>query len=424
MRTTGRPIQDTSLFIDRAAAGRRAVMLHVDVQGTLGYNLTEARELAHSAGICIAGEVVAKRLRQHPRWLVGRGKVDELRQHLQQRGADLLLVNNDPSAGQQRNLEQALDCRVIGRAELIIQIFAERARTFEGQLQVELAQLKHVQTRLVRGWSHLDRQKGGIGLRGAGETQLELDRRMLETRIKFVQSRLGQVKQRREQSRRRRTRSGAATVALVGYTNAGKSTLFNALTKAAVVAEDKLFATLDPTLRRFPVPGFGELVLADTVGFVSRLPHTLVDAFKATLQEVVEANLLIHVMDGASTDLDRCIGDVEEVLREIGADEVPRINVLNKCDLPNAGQLVPGAEPVSALTGQGLDRLMLRIGQALGALPIVDVRLPPSAGGTRAWLYACGAVIDEAATEEGGVRLRVRGDKRLLARLRRDTAVN
>ena len=410
---------EKSLFIDRLAAGRRVVLLHVDLDSGAAPDSAETAELAISAGLAVVAEVTARRRQEHPRWLVGSGKVDALRQVIQSRDADGLVVNNDLSARQQRNLEQTLGCRVMGRSELIIHIFAQRARTFEGQLQVELAQLTHAQTRLVRGWSHLERQKGGIGLRGgAGEKQLELDQRMLATRIKAVRGRLAQVRKRRGQGQRQRRRSGARTVALVGYTNAGKSTLFNALAMAGAVAEDKLFATLDPTLRRIDVPGSAQVVLADTVGFISHLPHTLIDAFKATLEEVSQADLLIHVMDAAAPRLEQRIGDVEAVLEEIGADAIARIDVHNKCDLPQAQPAPPGALAVSAATGAGLDALRSRIASALGVQAPVEVDLPATAGGVRAWLYAADAVLDETSADDGGMRLKVRGDERLMARLR------
>ena len=411
---------EKSLFIDRLAAGRRVVLLHVDMESGPTLDLAETAELATSAGLAPVAKVVARRRRRHPRWLVGSGKVDELRHLIDTHSASALVVNNDLSARQQRNLEEALDCRVMSRSELIIHIFAQRARTFEGQLQVELAQLKHAQTRLVRGWSHLDRQKGGIGLRGAGEKQLELDQRMLTVRIKAAQSRLAQVRKRRGQGQRQRRRSGARTVALVGYTNAGKSTLFNALATAAVVVEDKLFATLDPTLRRIEIPGVAQVVLADTVGFVSHLPHTLIDAFKATLEEVGRADLLIHVMDGAAPRLDQRVRDVEAVLEEIGAQAIPRIDVLNKSDLPQLEPPPPNALPLSAVSGRGLDKLRSRIALALGVQPPIEVDLPASAAGVRAWLYAADAVLGETSTSDGGMRLKVRGDERLMARLRRD----
>ncbi len=413
------------MFFDRFAPGRHAVLLHLQLRGVDNFDSGEFRELANSAGIGIALEMVARRRERHPRLLVGEGKARELGRAVASLSADLVLVNHDLSPGQQRNLERVVGCRVMTRTELILHIFAERARTFEGKLQVELAQLEHARTRLVRGWTHLDRQKGGIGLRGGGETQIELDRRMLSDRIKRVQARLGQVARRRGQGRRRRSRSGTMTVSLVGYTNAGKSTLFNALTAAAAVAEDRLFATLDPTMRKLSVPGAGAVVLADTVGFISRLPHTLVDAFKATLEEVASADLLVHVVDASAADAERRRHEVEQVLADIGAQAIPVVTALNKCDLIGERTSVARnsssnrSVSVSAVSGEGLQRLVEAIGVALGVQEPLSLTLPLSAGRARAWLYARGAVLGEEITEDGGSRLRVRADPRLRARLDR-----
>ena len=413
------------MFFDRFAPGRHAVLLDVEFRGAERFDAGEFRELAGSAGVGVALGIAAKRRERHPRLLVGEGKAKEVRAAVARHSADLVLVNEELSPGQQRNLERVVGCRVMTRTELILNIFAERARTFEGKLQVELAQLQHARTRLVRGWTHLDRQKGGIGLRGGGETQIELDKRMLTERIGKVRSRLEQVAGRRAQGRRRRGRSGAATVSLVGYTNAGKSTLFNALTAARTVAEDRLFATLDPTMRRLDVPGAGEVVLADTVGFVSRLPHTLIDAFKATLEEVINADLLVHVVDRSAPESHWRRREVERVLREIGADSVPVVTALNKCDLIDGARSGPyksgtgNSVPVSAKTGEGLERLVEAIGAALGVQAPVSLALPLAAGRARAWLYEKGAVLGEETTEDGGTLLTVRADAGVRAHLDR-----
>ena len=411
------------MFFDRFAPGRRAVLLHVEVQGRENFDLGEFRELAVSAEIGVALEIFARRREKHPRLLVGEGKAEQVHDAVAAYAADLVLVNHELSPGQQRNLERIVGCRVMTRTELILNIFADRARTFEGKLQVELAQLEHARTRLVRGWTHLDRQKGGIGLRGGGETQIELDKRMLGERIRKTQARLERVARRRGQGRRRRGRSGALSVSLVGYTNTGKSTLFNALTAARAIAEDRLFATLDPTMRKLDVPGAGAVVLADTVGFVSSLPHTLIDAFKATLEEVANADLLVHVVDANASDAERRKHEVEKVLVEIGAETVPVVTALNKCDLVahgtdgvlgcNGGRTIR----VSAKTGEGLPDLVEAIGTALGVRAPVSLLLPTSAGATRAWLYERGAVVDEEITEDGGSLLRVRADSRVRARI-------
>jgi GTP-binding protein HflX len=309
---------------------------------------------------------------------------------------------------------------MITRTELILTIFAERARSHEGQLQVELAQLKHAQTRLVRGWTHLDRQKGGIGMRGAGEKQIELDQRMLSARVKATEQKLQDVARRRRQNRRSRNRQGTPTVSLVGYTNAGKSTLFNAITQAEVFAQDLLFATLDPTTRKIKVPGAGNVVMTDTVGFVSALPHALVEAFKATLEEVVHSDLLLHVVDGSDPLREDRIEQVQAVLDDIGAAEVPSLIIVNKADLMDAEQraLLDNSALVSALTGQGVTQLLNSIGTALGVVAPHQVVLSPKDGKNRAWLYQSGAVLEETLLTDGSVKLTVRADDKLLGQMR------
>ncbi len=417
------------MFFDRPEAGRKAVVLHVHFRALAAQApdaiddeaaLAECVELARTAQVDVVETVRATRDHPHPRAFVGSGKLAELRRRMRSNDADLLIINHELGAGQQRNLETDLKCRVITRTELILTIFADRARTYEGQLQVELAQLKHAQTRLVRGWTHLDRQKGGIGLRGAGETQLELDQRMLSERIKTTERKLDQVAKRRALGRRRRERSKTPTVSLVGYTNAGKSTLFNSLTTAEVLSEDKLFATLDPTMRRLQIDGVGEIVLADTVGFISKLPHSLIEAFKATLEEVSGADLLLHVVDGASPGVGARINEVNAVLEEIGALQLPTLLVLNKMDLAaeDGRELLDarGIE-VSALTGEGLPALKQAIADALGVAAPTEVLIAPEDGRTRAWLYRLGAVIDERIAEDGRVAMKLRADPVLIERL-------
>lgn len=415
------------MLFERPEAGRHAVVLNIELRNGANPDKDEFVELARSAEIDVVEVVTARRDAPHPKTYVGSGKVDEVRRVLRSARADLLLVNHELSAGQQRSLERALDCHVITRTELILTIFAARARSHEGQLQVELAQLKHAQTRLVRGWTHLDRQKGGIGMRGAGEKQIELDQRMLSERIKAVEKKIAGVTKRRDQNRRGRHRRGTPTVTLVGYTNAGKSTLFNRMTQASVYAEDQLFATLDPTMRRIEVPGLNDVVLADTVGFVSLLPHSLVEAFKATLEEVVQADLLLHVIDAADPLWEERVAQVRDVLKEIGAEDVPEMLVLNKIDLlpytkvpsveTEVCDTLQGVYPVSAIQGTGIDELIEGIGAALGVVAPHQVVLDSGDGRTRAWLYRSGAVLDEQTMEDGSLQLTLQADETLLKQL-------
>lgn len=409
------------MLFDRPEAGRRTLLLQIELRKEANPDAQELAELARSAQLVVASVVTVKRDAPHPRWFVGSGKVEELAQALALQNADIVLVNHDLSPAQQRNLEQALDCRLITRTELILTIFADRARSHEGQLQVELAQLKHAQTRLVRGWTHLDRQKGGIGMRGAGEKQIELDQRMLSERIKATQGKIAEVSKRRQQNRRGRNRRGTPTITLVGYTNAGKSTLFNSLTDAHVLAQDMLFATLDPTMRKVQVPGTGEVVLADTVGFVSLLPHTLVEAFKATLEEVIHSDLLLHVVDASDPLWRERKEQVQQVLDEIGAGELRQLVVLNKADLlsPEAQRSLAGFGClISAQLHEGLDGLVKQMGDVLGVVAPHRVILPAADGRNRAWLYQSGAVLAEKLREDGSVQLTVQADQQLLGQIR------
>jgi GTP-binding protein HflX len=343
----------------------RALLVEVDFgAGEREARLAELKDLAASAGAEVADIVTARRARPAPALFAGRGKVDELAARRAATDADLVIFDHALSGAQQRNLERALQCRVVDRVSLILDIFAQRAQSAEGKLQVELAQLQHLSTRLVRGWTHLERQAGGIGLRGPGETQLETDRRLIGMRVKMLKSRLARIASQRETQRRARRRAAVRNVALVGYTNAGKSTLFNRLTGATSYTADQLFATLDTTLRRLVLQGAETVVLSDTVGFVRDLPHDLIAAFRATLKEAVDADLLLHVVDNAHPGRDEQIQAVDAVLTEIGADQVPQILVRNKCD---AGVCEPGVERdeygriravrLSALTGAGVPEL-------------------------------------------------------------------
>ncbi len=412
-------------MFERRQRGDRAVLVHPVLRDSSEDALGEFIELVESAGVEVLDVVTGHRQQPDPRYYIGSGKVDEVAERVQAHGADLVLVNHPLTPVQERNLERRLQARVLDRTTLILDIFAQRARSHEGKLQVELAQLRHLATRLVRGWTHLERQKGGIGLRGPGETQLETDRRLLAERVKYLQKRLEKVGRQRAQSRRSRQRSDTFQVSLVGYTNAGKSSLFNRLTGAAVLAEDRLFATLDPTARRIELESGLEAVLLDTVGFVRDLPHELVAAFKATLQESREADLLLHVIDSADPHRQEKEMQVERVLEEIGAEQVPCIRVYNKIDLSQRTATVQCDDQgmvqsvaVSARTGQGVEDLLEAIGRRLQPERVRTVlTLAPGEGALRARLHALDVVQEERYLEDGRCRLQVEMDRRNWDRL-------
>ena len=401
-------------MFDRSKRGEHALLIQPHAGKLEADVLEEFTDLARSAGASIAATISARIDRPNPSILIGSGKLEEVRAAADASDADLVLINHALSPIQERNLERLLGRRVIDRTGLILDIFAQRAHSHEGKLQVELAQLRHIATRLVRGWTHLERQRGGsIGLRGPGETQLETDRRLLQKRVEQLQKRLEKVEVQRTQMRRARVRSEMPRVALVGYTNAGKSTLFNALAGAQAYAADQLFATLDPTVRRVGIPG-GSVVLADTVGFVRDLPHELVAAFRSTLSEAREADLLLHVVDAADPHREERIAQVDEVLAEVGAGELPQLLVYNKIDRIEGGAPRHDAQDgipdpsrrervwVSARDGLGMDLLTDVLGERLGFTRIRgQVRLPPSAGRLYARLRALEAICSEQFDEDG-----------------------
>ncbi len=405
-------------MIDRPEGGERAVLVHIDFPAVgMQEDLLEFKELAVSAGAEPVAVITGFRHAPEAKYFIGTGKADEIRDSVVEHHADLVLFNHVLSPAQERNLEKLFQCRVLDRTGLILDIFAQRARSFEGKLQIELALLKHMSTRLIRGWTHLERQRGGIGLRGPGETQLETDRRLIRQRIKLISERLLKVRQQREQGRRARKRATIPTVTLVGYTNASKSTLFNCLSGAEVMVANQLFATLDPTLRRIDVEEFGPVILADTVGFIRHLPHDLVDAFRATLEEVCEADLLLHVVDINDTRMTNNIEQVNDVLKSIGADTVPQILVYNKIDLCSdplprlehaEGDHMPRVW-VSAQSGEGRAELQAGIVEILGQDRIQrQVVLKPEEARLRAALYELESVVSETIDEEGNCHLLVK----------------
>lgn len=416
-------------MFDRHSGGESAILVHIDFdQESNQEDLQEFVELVRSAGLKVMDIVTAKRHAPDPKYFIGKGKIEEIQSIKQATESNVIIFNHNLSPAQERNIERVAKCRVIDRIGLILDIFAQRAFTFEGKLQVELAQLRHLSTRLVRGWTHLERQKGGIGMRGPGETQLETDRRLVRDRIKHIEKRLDKVGRQREQGRRSRKKANIKTVSIVGYTNAGKSTLFNLLTEAEVLAEDKLFATLDPTLRRVSLPQGSDVILADTVGFIRHLPHELVAAFRATLEESVEASILLHIIDAASERRDENIEQVLEVLRDIGADEIRTLEVYNKIDM------IDGAKPridrdaeglpirvwTSAVKEQGIDLLLKALEELAEEEQFCGtLRIPPQEGRLRGLLYELQAIENEEILEDGDMQLRVRLEKSDWVRLGR-----
>ena len=419
-------------MFERPRSGERAVLVRLGLGGEVDVeDLLEFTQLALSAGAEPVATITGRRARPDPRYFMGSGKADEVRMAAQAEAADVILVDHALTPSQERNLEKLTERRVLDRNSLILDIFAQRARSFEGKLEVELAQLKHIASRLVRGWTHLERQKGGIGLRGPGETQLETDRRLVGQRMRVLAKRLEKIKQQRETGRARRAEIPVPSVTLVGYTNAGKSTLFHALTGADAYVANQLFATLDPTVRRISLPGGTPVVVADTVGFIRELPHELVAAFQSTLTEAREATLLLHVVDACDPRREQHIAQVNAVLEEIGAEEIPHILVYNKVDrldtMPRIDRDAEGritAVWISAERRRGLDLLANAIAERLSLVARrACVRMPLSAGALRSSLYKAGAVNGERVIDASEIELDVELPDAELTRLARAPGV-
>ncbi|MGH8203592.1 MAG: ribosome rescue GTPase HflX [Steroidobacteraceae bacterium] len=420
-------------MFERPERGERAILVRIGLgKAPDADELGEFDALARSAGAIPVATITGSRKTPEPRYFVGSGKAEEIRERAQAGSADLVLVDHELSPSQERNLERLTGRRVLDRAGLILDIFATRARSAEGKLEVELAQLRHLSTRLVRGWTHLERQKGGIGLRGPGETQLETDRRLIGKRIRTLSAKLEKLAQRRDTGRQVRKRVPVPGIALIGYTNAGKSTLFRALTGADTYVADKLFATLDPTVRRLALPHTPNLVVADTVGFVRDLPHELVAAFRSTLMEAREADLLLHVVDASDPEREQRIAQVDELIAGIGAASIPQLRVYNKIDrIGRAPELardaagLPAAVWLSAATGAGLEFLRSTLQEIFGRAAMrFSVLLRPSQGRLRARLYERRAVREEEALPDGDARLIVESSHQELETLFREAGAD
>ncbi len=415
------------MFFERPESGERAILVHMEMAVEADQeSARELEELALSAGADPIAVLTGSRAKPSPKYFIGSGKLDELKTLVHEHEATLVIFNHAMSPAQERNVETELECRVLDRTGLILDIFAQRARTHEGKLQVELAQLEHMSTRLVRGWTHLDREKGGIGLRGPGEKQLETDRRLLRERVKTINKRLQKVRTQREQGRKARARAAVPTLALVGYTNAGKSSIFNKITQSDVYAADQLFATLDPTLRKIDLDDVGEAIIVDTVGFIRHLPHKLVESFRATLQETIEATLLLHVIDCFDDDRSKHIIEVDSVLAEIGADDVPVLQIYTKIDMLDAhparidydSQGRPVRVWLSAVSGEGIGLMFKAISALLSNDVITEtIKVTPNHAQLRSLLFTKGAVVSESIEENGDMLIDVRVQRKDLLQM-------